>query len=99
MTSPVSHSAALQLERVREGSVVLPHAAGKEPTMSWHRFTVGGGTSSLGPGMEEWAQKKFTELGGRRAVGLRQALLCIPEMELKLSVSAHPAGTVNALQK
>lgn len=99
MTSLVSHSAALQLERVREGPVALPHAAGKEPTISWHRFIVGGSTSSLGPGMEEWAQKKFTELGGRRAVGSRQALVCIPEMDLKLPVSAHSVGTMKALQK
>lgn len=58
--------------------MALPHAAGKEPTMRWHQFIVGGGTSSLGTGMEERARKKVHWPRRQESRGLGGGLCCAP---------------------
>lgn len=100
MTSSMSHSASAVAGESQGGvyGAALCSRRGSIPEMALiHRQGV------VPP---PWAQagrsgcrRRFAELGGRRAAGPRQALLCTPELDVKLSVSAGTAGATTALQK
>lgn len=88
MTGSVSHSASAPAA-VREWVMALPHAAGQGPTMRWHWFIVGGGTSFQAQARRSGC-RRFTELGGRRAAGFKGGSAVYPWIRARaVKVRSH----------
>lgn len=55
--------------------MVLPHAGGKGPAMRWHWFILmGAARPSRAQAWRSRCRRRFTELGGGRAAGLKGKL-------------------------
>lgn len=74
----------LQLERVREGFLSVPHAAGEGPTMRWHRLSVRGWLILPGCRLGGEGYRRFTELGGRGAAGFKRRGAVYPWMRVRV---------------